>query len=314
MDIVVENTDKFLQEHDQDGDGLIDLEEFLQVVLSPKSLPQPHQIRQAFDGHVVRGTNYITRENIRSALESLALKSNATEKAVAYFEQGALNDNQIQFEEFNQAVLSVSPMPEEQEVQRVFQAYAIAGTLLHIPNDKLEVALEELGISVTAQELAGFARTVKLNFDGRIRFSAFKYIALLPSPLEVWAKTLPLPRLLADAFPKCAGIDHLRVISTLTIEETSIVAEEVGLALKDVLRDHVSKLKRAYVDMDDLAVQAGVRPYDKFEIRQAEAGEIDHFYDGLEARIGALAPWISGMFVSRNVALLNVFVCRQDSA
>jgi Ca2+-binding EF-hand superfamily protein len=289
VEIGKESIDDFFSKHDLDGNGLFDYDEFKEAILLPFKLPPQSEIRQAFESHSIQ-SGFIAPEKISDALKNLGLKPKTAENVQAYFEQGALADGKISFEEFNQAILSISPLPDEQEIVRVYQEHAVPGTYRYIPSDKLKSALEGLGLVVTKDRLAHFTRILQLNFKGCIKYNAFKHIVLSPSPVEVWAKTLPLSRLLADALPKFSGCDHLRVISSLTAKEADYVAEEVCAALKEVLMQHVGLLKSAFKSMDEQAVKmGGVHGNSKFEVSKMTVGSIQNFYAGLEARIGILS-------------------------
>ena len=214
------------------------------------------------------------------------MKRKTADKVQAYFNQGALADGKISFEEFNQAILSITALPDEQEITRVYQEHAVPGTFRYIPSDKLETALEALGVVATKEELAHHTRIINLNFNDFIRYNAFKHIVLSPSAAEVWAKTLPLSRLLADALPKLSDCNHLHVISSLTTQEAGYVAEEVCAALKEVLMRHVGQLKSSFQSMDKQVLKDEVHANSKFEVAKMAAGTIQHFYAGLEGRIG----------------------------
>ena len=291
IEIGEDAVDDFFKQNDLDGNGLFDYEEFKQAILKPLSPPSDEEIRRVFDYYATKPSTqndvpFIPPSKIYAALEKLRLKTKTAEKVQAYFNQGALADGKISFEEFNQAILSISPLPDEQEITRVYQEHAVSGTYRFIPSDKLELALEALGVVVTKDELDHHARIVNLNFNGCIKYDAFKHIVLSPSPAEVWAKTLPLSRLLADALPKLPDCDHLRVISSLTIQEASYVADEVCAALKEVLMRHVGQLKSSFQSMDKQMLKHELHVNSKFEVMKMAAGSIQHFYEGLEGRIG----------------------------
>jgi Ca2+-binding EF-hand superfamily protein len=296
IEIGDDEVDDFFQKNDLDGNGLFDFEEFKQAILSPLALPPQDEIRRVFHIYSEKQSDlvdvsFILPYKITAALEALGLKSKTAKKVQAYFDQSAfLADGKISFEEFNQAILSISPLPDEQEITRVYQEHAVPGVYRYIPSGKLELALDELGVVVTTDQLAHHIRIVKLNFNDCIKYSAFKHIVLSPSPAEVWARTLPLSRLLADALPKVSDCDHLRVISSLTTQEADYVVEEMCAALKEVLMRHVCKLKSSFQSMDKQVLKEEVHSNSKFEVTKMLTGSIQHFYQGLEGRIGTASP------------------------
>jgi Ca2+-binding EF-hand superfamily protein len=291
VEIGDDEVDAFTKKHDLDGDGLYDFEEFKQAILSPLSHSEEKN-RLVFGSYSEKpsdpvGFSFIPPSRIPAALETLGLKTKTAEKVRAYFDHGTfLDDGKISFAEFNQAILSISPLPDEQEITRVYQEHAVPGKYRYIPSDKLELALDDLGVVVTKDQLAHHIRIVKLNFNGCIKYNAFKHIVLSPSPAEVWAGTLPLSRLLADALPKVSDCDHLRVISSLTTQEADCVVEEMCAALKEVLVRHVSQLQSSFESMDKQVLKEEAHANSKFEVTKMLAGSIRHFYEGLEGRIG----------------------------
>jgi Ca2+-binding EF-hand superfamily protein len=297
IEIGEDAVDDFFEKNDLDGNGLFDYEEFKQAILAPLSLPPQHEIRRVFDAHSEKLSTpednaFINSTKISVALQNLGLKMKTVEKVLAYFNQAPSADGQISFEEFNQAILSISPLPDEQEVTRVYHEHAVPGKYRYIPSHKLELALQDLGAVATKDQLAHYNRIVNLNFNGCIKYHAFKHIVLSPSPVEVWAKTLPLSRLLADALPKLSDCDHLRVISSLTIQEAEIVAEEMCAALKEVLVRHVGQLKSSFQAMDQQVLKDEAHANSKFDVTKMTAGSIQHFYEGLEGRIGIFHPFL----------------------
>ena len=265
IEINPEEVEDFFARHDDNGDGFFDFDEFKQAMRSPHAVPKNMDIRKAFEDHSVKQTghfddnlpeSYIPSAMVGPALEALSLKQKMREKAQAYFAEGALKDGLISFEEFNQALLSISPLPDEQDVDMVYRKHAEPGRFLYIPTEKLSDALLDLGLEVTRAQLDHFRSTVKLNFNDCIKYNAFKHIVRSPSATEVWAKTLPLARLLAEALPKHSGCDHLRVLSSLTPNEADNVAEEVCRSLKELLKQHVTRLKASFMAMDkQVAIQ-----------------------------------------------------------
>jgi Ca2+-binding EF-hand superfamily protein len=289
----------FLAEYDVDRSGSFDYEEFKQAIQLPLKPPPQHEIQKVFDSFSEKqsqpdDSHFILPSKIQDVLRELGLKAKTVEKVKAYFNQGTfLADGKISFEELNQAILSISPLPDEQEITRVYQGHAVPGVYQYIPSENLELALEALGVVVTKDQLSYHTSIVDLNFNGLIKYNAFKHIVLTPSPAEVWAKTLPLSRLLADAMPKLSECDHLRVISSLTTQEAQSVADAVCFALKDLLIHHVGQLKSSFRSMDVQVLKDEVHKISKFEVTKTtkmSAGSIEHFHEGLEGRIGNFFP------------------------
>jgi Ca2+-binding EF-hand superfamily protein len=316
----------FLAEYDVDRSGSFDYEEFKQAIQLPLKPPPQHEIESVFEIFSEKSSHppFIPPAKIPEALKKLGLKAKTAHKVKVYFNQGTfLADGKISFEELNQAILSISPLPDEQEITRVYQQHAVPGKYQYIPSENLELALEALGVVVTKDQLSYHTRIIDLNFNGLIKYNAFKHIVLTPSPAEVWAKTLPLSRLLADAMPKLSECDHLRVISSLTSQEAQCVAKEVGVALKDILIQHIGQLKSSFRSMDQQVLKEDVHKISKFEvinITKMSAGSIQHFHEGLEGRIGIfiLTPLVNSHFfetkhlfysLSFSTMYVNIFLC-----
>jgi Ca2+-binding EF-hand superfamily protein len=314
IEIGEDEVNDFFEKNDLDGNGLFDFEEFKQAILTPLSLPPQEEIRRVFDMYSEKQSglvefSFIPPSKITAALGTLGLKTKTAKKVQAYFDQSAfLADGKISFEEFNQAILSISPLPDEQEITRVYQEFAVPGIYRYIPSGKLEWALGALGVVVTNDQINHHIRIVKLNFNDCIKYNAFKHIVLSPSPAEVWARTLPLSRLLADALPKLSDCDHLRVISSLTTQEADYVAEEMCIALKEVLVRHISQLKSSFQSMDKQVLKDEVHANSKFEVSKMAAGSIQHFYEGLEGRIGIVS---SNLMILKTLRLLGC-TCTHD--
>ena len=284
-------SNEFLKKHDLDDEGTVDFEKFKHTILLLLSPPQQQDIQRVFNQHSQNSAsgdfNFIPAASVNEVLAKLSLNSKTAEKVQLFFNRGVyIEDNKITFEEFNHAILSISALPDEQEISRVYNEHAVPGTYRCIPFDKLGLALEALGVDITNDQHAHHTRTVELNFNGRITYNALKYIARLPSPAEVWAKALPLSKLLADALPKVSGCDHLRVISSLSTQEVNYVAEEVCSALKVLLKKHVDELNISFQSMDTQVLSDDAQTDSKFVVTKMTAGSIKNFHEGLEGRIG----------------------------
>ncbi len=123
----------------------------------------------------------------------------------------------------------------------VFKEHSVGHS---IPPHIIEAALIAAGADVAiAKEL--------LSCDpSGVDYNNFKRAALSPSPLEMWAGSIPLSSILADALPKSSSQDPLRRISLLSAEEIACVAEGVGAALRQVLASKVESLHQAYLKLD----------------------------------------------------------------
>jgi Ca2+-binding EF-hand superfamily protein len=294
--IVQDELNDFFQKYDQNGDGVLDLEEFRQVALSESQLPSRKKAQEVFSKFAEPSdSDHIPLNSWSNALKDLELRRASVKLANDHFMTGAESMEKITFDDFYQAILSTSKIVDEQDITRVFEEYAVSGNYLFIPADKLCPALEGLGLVFTNDQLNRFSRVIDLNYKGRLDFHAFKHIALSPTPLVAWVDSLPISTLLADALPKHDKCDHLRVISTLTPSEISCVAEEVSLALKEILQAHVGRLKASFRSMDKEGEKPANNSVKRYEVIKMKAGEIKDFYQGLDARIGEIIclDWFS---------------------
>jgi Ca2+-binding EF-hand superfamily protein len=293
VDIVQDELDDVFQKYDQNGDGVLDLEEFRQVCLSPSQLPSRKKTQEVFAMYAVKSEqgapDHIPVKSWSDALlKDLGLKRANAKCVYDYFMKAVSSSEMITFDEFYQAILSTSKDVDEQGITRVFEEYAVPGKYRFIPSNKLRSALEELGVLVTKDQLGNFSRIIELSFKGRIDIHAFKHVALYPTSLVAWAESLPIATLLADALPKHSRCDHLRVISTLTQNEISCITEEFCLILEDILQAHVGRLKASFWSMDKEAEKPTNQSVDRYEVIKMKAGGIKDFYQGLDARIGEL--------------------------
>jgi hypothetical protein len=131
---------------------------------------------------------------------------------------------------------------EDSVLREIFQAHALDES---IPPHKIESALRSAGVDISiAEELVRC-------YPCGVEYEDFKHAVLSPSPLEMWAGSIPLSNILADALPKSSNGDPLRRISVLSDEEIACVAEGVGAALKEVLTRKVESLHQAYLKLDE---------------------------------------------------------------
>ena len=124
----------------------------------------------------------------------------------------------------------------------------------------------------------------------------------MPTPVETWEETLPLTRILADALPKHDICDHSRVVNSLTQREIDVIAECFAVSLKDVLNQHIAKLKSTFVIMDRQVLKSG--PYSaasKFVIETMEGGSISGYHSGPEFKLGICFSAISfEVYIQKN--------------
>jgi Ca2+-binding EF-hand superfamily protein len=292
IEIVQSELDGFFKKYDQNGDGVLDLEEFRQVALSPSKMPSRKKTQEVFAKYAVksdpqRAADQIPLDSWSDApLIDLELRRASVKRVRELFMTGEGSKGVITFDEFHQAILSTSKVADEQEIIRVFEEHAVSGKYLVIPANKLSSALTELGLVFTKDQLCKVNRIVDLNYKGLIDFHAFKHVAVSPTPLIAWAESLPIATLLADALPKHDKCDHLRVISTLTKNEIDGIVDEVCMELKDILQAHVGRLHSSFRSMDEEAEKGVSHSSPRFEVVEMKAGSIKDFYDGLNARIG----------------------------
>ena len=277
--------DSFFALHDSNKDGRFEYEEFKNVIMTPVCLPSDQEIHSAFKARSKDG--FISKDVLSNALKDLKLLPKQVDFVQSYFKQGALLENDISCDEFSQAIKSTGPLPDEHEVRRVFEEHAVPGRYKHIKKEMLAGALSEAGVCMTESQMGDCLRLVKLNNDDIIKFQAFKNIVSMPNPVETWAATLPLSRILADALPKHDICDHLRVISSLTKREIDVIADRFAVTLKDVLNEHIAKLKSTFVIMDRQVLKSGLHSAaSKFEIDAMEGGGLMDYHAGPEFKLG----------------------------
>jgi hypothetical protein len=126
-------------------------------------------------------------------------------------------------------------------LRELFDQHAVGNS---IPQNKIKTALHAAGADVAiAEEL------LRCDLSG-VDYHDFKRAALSPSPVEMWAGSIPLASILADALPKSSSQDQLRRISELSAEEIACIAEGFGSALRQVLASKVESLHKAYLKID----------------------------------------------------------------
>jgi hypothetical protein len=126
------------------------------------------------------------------------------------------------------------------------------------------------------------------NFGSdRVTLEIFKQILSWPSDSELWAQSLPVLQLFADALPKGnAAESQLKRLSCLSDGEIDDIVEVHGRGLKRLLLASRKDLVAAYLKEDDANQQAS-----KFEAFTAQCGQIEDFHKGISGS-GKLGEFI----------------------
>ena len=118
---------------------------------------------------------------------------------------------------------------DDQCIEKVFNQYSTIKSPTSvetlIPKESLARALNELSISVDETSVSHLFTEMDVNNDGGLSSDEFKrtvnvaYERVL-GPYELWARSLPLAQILADALPIPTGVSgalqkdgHLRFVS-----------------------------------------------------------------------------------------------------
>ena len=158
------------------------------------------------------------------------------------------------------------------------------GKSASIAKGKLHSALSNLGVDVDVERTAELLEEFDSDASGGLDFEEFQRLLHRSNRLFEWAKSLPLHELLADAIPRRAGRDPLRVVSEMTEEEISWVCRAFQEGLSKMLREGSAELKQAFAVSDRRAETEDVDS--KFNVVPLSCGRITDFHAGVEERIG----------------------------
>ena len=184
------------------------------------------------------------------------------------------------------------------QIDTVFKKYAKIdrkSSICHIEEKNLLMALKEFDVvpDVTQEDLCKqdvLFRSLDRNQDGILVLDEFAQAVQAPMPLDEWASTLPLARILADAMPRKVGKDLLREVGRLTPDEINNVVDGFAYGLRILLKEYVEKLRGSFSLMDEKAAKAsgdGDGAYVKFQAEtKLRCGSIDDFHNGMASRIG----------------------------
>ena len=161
-----------------------------------------------------------------------------------------------------------------------------------ILKENLASSLNELSIIIEEAHALQLFTEMDVDNDNGLSLEEFKrtvqvaYERVL-GPYELWARSLPLSQILADALPMSTRNNgqkdnHLRFVSEMDSTKIGAVVKAFSYGLEIMLRDKCNLLKKAYAEMDKNknVLSSG----EKFNI--ATAGRIEDFHRGMTELIG----------------------------
>ncbi len=213
-----------------------------------------------------------------------------------------------------------------ERIDRVFHQSSVPDSdgKHRMPSDRFLPALKRLEIFVDEGEALEFLRTKGRSRDF-VELEEFRRAAAKKWDVDVWAQSLPLAAMLADALPQCSGISRLRAVCSLTEGEIQAIADGYREGLQRLLKDHVGYLRTAYEALDKRAAMPRNGAAQKFELSAMSCGTIHDFHAGLHKRIGkghkpgwyhepgsehaCLEGDCHGSVSTDSEGTLNIFVC-----
>jgi hypothetical protein len=172
------------------------------------------------------------------------------------------------------------------EVQGVYDRYCVKKEKLdsyYVPIDKIQTALRELESELDAKDFAALCSNE--NYIDGVNWENFQDLLRRPRRLGEWAKSLHLHEIVADAFPRKAGVDPLRVASELSPDELIAVINALRYGFEQIIRTSLTELKKAF-HVNDQKLNDGDS---KFNVVAISCGDISDFHKGVVARIGIFA-------------------------
>jgi hypothetical protein len=152
---------------------------------------------------------------------------------------------------------------------------------IYIDDDKAEQLFNE--VDVDGNRVLDFD-----EFEQAVKMACER----LPTPYELWTRTLPLAAILADALPKPfaearEGEDsHLKFVSSLSESEQSDVVDAFAEGVKAMLKQSCTCLKNAYEQMATKSVTKDGK-FNVFDAAfEASCGTISNFHEGMTGRVG----------------------------
>jgi Ca2+-binding EF-hand superfamily protein len=172
-------------------------------------------------------------------------------------------------------------------IKAIFDLHKDSGTELLTPVS-LRLALIDLDVHVSEAEVTQFIQTMDLNNDGGLDFQEFLNVIDKPTPVELWARSLPLAELIASAMPRNGGEnkDSLRCLSRITPAELEASCMVLVEGLKKLLEEQIEALKKSFETLDQSSASGSSEAAKKFQVITMSVGNIGNFHEGLAARIG----------------------------
>ena len=208
-------------------------------------------------------------------------------------------------------------------VKELFEKYCFKNLSNHegsksaayIRRDKIYALLQDSSLNVTESEAEELFDEYDANNSDGLDLSELQLLLQKPSQLSEWAKSLCLHELLADAMPREAEIDPLRMVSALTPAVRRAVCEAVCDGLEVILMESSEILAKAFCLTDERKKKNFIDG-SKFNILPVSCGKIDDFHAGVEGRIGAeikfkyLASLYSSLMLIPLLLFVYVQVCQ----
>ena len=163
-------------------------------------------------------------------------------------------------------------------VRTIFDKYAPEGFMA---KSELSECMKELNIEFNNQ-------TCSIDgIDGTIDFDEFRALVFKPKSLELWAASLSLSALVADAISAVAPSndveDPLQVVSNLDEAGIKLIQEAVGVGIGILLSEQTTSFRNMRAKQN---AQDDSETNSKYQVIQMSTGDVHDFHGGLEGRIG----------------------------
>jgi hypothetical protein len=198
-------------------------------------------------------------------------------------------------------------------IEFVFKKYRNQATNL-LAADSLHLALFELGIQFTAEEITALFDTFDIDENGGLDLQEFTNISKYPSKVEQWTRSLPLSQLLAHCLSFKESDDPLREISRLSSDELSVSIIAYSGKLKQILADSLSELNKCFAETERMAASGADVASSKFQTFKMSAGSVEDFHLGLHGRVGeSHAPTNDSYILIYSTVSPHPYACRRPA-